>query len=109
MLTSHVCSNNAHARLSRSWRSCLSLSYKSQFTSSNNQLNVLSCCAEACCLASLLLRMCGQGIIRRVQEDGPDGGNVDLDILPRSVRYRLRDLLDDVRPLPPACALSRVA
>ena len=33
-----------------------------------------------------------------MQEDGPDGGNVDLDILPRSVRYRLRDLLDDVRP-----------
>ncbi|KAK9836169.1 hypothetical protein WJX81_006506 [Elliptochloris bilobata] len=37
------------------------------------------------------------GIIRRVQEDGPGGGNVDLDILPRSVRYRLRDLLDDGR------------
>ena len=45
-------------------------------------------------------RLCwraGQGIIRRVQEDGPNGGNVDLDILPRSVRYRLRDLMDDVR------------
>jgi hypothetical protein len=37
-----------------------------------------------------------QGIIRRVQEDGPDRGNVDLDILPRSVRYRLRDIMDDV-------------
>lgn len=37
-----------------------------------------------------------QGIIRRVQEDGPDRGNVDLDILPRSVRYRLRDVMDDV-------------
>ena len=40
-----------------------------------------------------------QGIIRRVQEDGPDRNNVDLDILPRSVRYRLRDVMDDVRPL----------
>ena len=55
-------------------------------------------------LSGLLpLRVCGQGIIRRVQEDGPDGGNVDLDILPRSVRYRLRDLLDDVRPPPRLC------
>ena len=40
-----------------------------------------------------------QGIIRRVQEDGPDRGNVDLDILPRSVRYKLRDIMDDVRAL----------
>ncbi|EIE23473.1 hypothetical protein COCSUDRAFT_63013 [Coccomyxa subellipsoidea C-169] len=37
------------------------------------------------------------GIIRRVQEDGPDRGNVDLDILPRSVRYKLRDIMDDGR------------
>ncbi len=36
------------------------------------------------------------GIIRRVKEDGPDKGSGDLDILPRPVRYRLRDLLDDV-------------
>ena len=34
-----------------------------------------------------------------MQEDGPDRGNVDLDILPRSVRYRLRDVMDDVRSL----------
>lgn len=32
-----------------------------------------------------------------MQEDGPDRGNVDLDILPRSVRYRLKDVIDDVR------------
>ncbi|KAK9827860.1 hypothetical protein WJX74_006442 [Apatococcus lobatus] len=37
------------------------------------------------------------GIIRRVKEDGPDKGSGDLDILPRPVRYRLRDLLDDGR------------
>ncbi|CAL5224723.1 g7455 [Coccomyxa viridis] len=37
------------------------------------------------------------GIIRRVQEDGPARGNVDLDILPRSVRYRLKDVIDDGR------------
>ena len=38
-----------------------------------------------------------QGIIRRVQEDGPNRGNVDLDILPRSVRYRLKDVIDEAR------------
>ena len=42
------------------------------------------------------------GIIRRVKEDGPDKGSGDLDILPRPVRYRLRDLLDDVSPCPSA-------
>jgi hypothetical protein len=35
------------------------------------------------------------GIIRRVKEDGPDGGHVNMDILSRSVRHRLRDLMDD--------------
>ena len=50
-----------------------------------------------------------QGIIRRVQEDGPDRGNVDLDILPRTVRYRLRDVMEDVGALTlpsllPCCA-----
>ncbi len=45
----------------------------------------------------LMLHSLVQGIIRRVQEDGPDRGNVDLDILPRSVRYKLRDIMDDVR------------
>ena len=36
------------------------------------------------------------GIIRRIQTDGPDRGSGDLDELPRSVRYRLRDLMDEV-------------
>jgi hypothetical protein len=50
-----------------------------------------------------------QGIIRRVQEDGPNGGNIDLDVLPRSVRYRLRDLMDDVRArAAPAQSLSKL-
>lgn len=48
----------------------------------------------------MVLYLLVQGIIRRVQEDGPDRGNVDLDILPRSVRYRLRDVMDDVRTGP---------
>lgn len=39
-----------------------------------------------------------QGIIRRMEEDGPDRGGANLDILSRSVRHRLRDLIDDVRP-----------
>ena len=39
-----------------------------------------------------------------MEEDGPDRGNVDLDILPRSVRYRLRDVMDDVRP--PHCSVQ---
>lgn len=38
------------------------------------------------------------GIIRRVKQDGPDrGGGGDIDSLPRSVRYKLLDLVDDVR------------
>ena len=36
------------------------------------------------------------GILRRVKEDGPDRGDADLKILPRSVRYRLQDIIDDV-------------
>jgi len=44
-----------------------------------------------------------------VQEDGPNGGNIDLDVLPRSVRYRLRDLMDDVRArAAPAQSLSKL-
>jgi hypothetical protein len=35
-----------------------------------------------------------------VKEDGPDGGHVNMDILSRSVRHRLRDLMDDVSILP---------
>lgn len=44
------------------------------------------------------------GIIRRVKIDGPDrntGG--DLDSLPRSVRYKLLDLVDEARPGAPPC------
>ena len=37
------------------------------------------------------------GIIRRVREDGPDGGGADLKILPRSVEYAIRGLMDEVR------------
>ncbi|KAK9824242.1 hypothetical protein WJX72_008888 [[Myrmecia] bisecta] len=37
------------------------------------------------------------GIVRRIKEDGPDGGTANLDILSRSVRHRLRDLIDDGR------------
>ena len=36
------------------------------------------------------------GIIRRVQSDGPDRGSEDLDMLPRSVRYRMNELIDEV-------------
>ena len=36
------------------------------------------------------------GIIRRVQQDGPDRGNEDLDLLPRSVRYRMSELIEEV-------------
>ena len=46
------------------------------------------------------------GIIRRVKEDGPDKGSGDLDILPRPVRYRLRDLLDDVSAVTSAGSLQ---
>ena len=37
------------------------------------------------------------GIIRRVREDGPDGGGADLKILPRSVEHAIRGLMDEVR------------
>jgi len=36
------------------------------------------------------------GIIRRVREDGPDGGGADLKILPRSVEHAIRGLMDEV-------------
>lgn len=46
---------------------------------------------------SIRLRLL-QGIIRRVKEDGPDrGDSVNFDLLSRSVRHRVRDLMDDVR------------
>ena len=38
------------------------------------------------------------GIIRRVKEDGPDGGGADLKILPRSVEHAIRALMDEVQP-----------
>lgn len=37
------------------------------------------------------------GIIRRIQQDGPDKGSGDLDILPRPVRHKLKDLIDGGR------------
>lgn len=37
------------------------------------------------------------GIVRRIQQDGPDKGNGNLDILPRAVRYRMRELIDKGR------------
>ena len=37
------------------------------------------------------------GIIRRVREDGPDGGGADLKILPRSVEHAIRGLMDEAR------------
>ena len=37
------------------------------------------------------------GIIRRVKQDGPDRNGGDLDSLPRPLRYKLQDLIDDVR------------
>ena len=51
------------------------------------------------------------GIIRRVQEDGPDRGS-DLDMLHRSVRYRMTELIEEVSLQPstapklcrPSCA-----
>lgn len=36
------------------------------------------------------------GIIRRVRQDGPDRGNGQIDILPRSVRRRVEDLIAQV-------------
>ena len=36
------------------------------------------------------------GIIRRVKEDGPDGGGADLKVLPRSVEHAIRSLMDEV-------------
>lgn len=44
------------------------------------------------------------GIIRRVKEDGPDGGGADLKILPRSVEHAIRGLMDEVR-LPITCTM----
>ena len=37
-----------------------------------------------------------QGIIKRVKLDGPDRGTGKVDMLPRSVRHRIDDLVDDV-------------
>lgn len=37
-----------------------------------------------------------QGIIKRVKLDGPDRGSGKVDMLPRSVRHRIDDLIDDV-------------
>ena len=37
------------------------------------------------------------GIIRRVKTDGPDRSSGDLESLPRPLRYKLQDLIDDVR------------
>lgn len=54
----------------------------------------------------LNIPICLQGIIRRVQEDGPGRGNVDLDILPRSVRNRLKDVIEDVSLLIPFSSLA---
>ncbi len=36
------------------------------------------------------------GIIRRVKTDGPDRNSGDLESLPRPLRYKLQDLIDDV-------------
>lgn len=43
------------------------------------------------------------GIIRRIKQDGPDRDGGDIESLPRSVRHKLLDLIDDVSlpsPLP---------
>lgn len=37
------------------------------------------------------------GIIRRIQQDGPDKGSGDLDVLPRPIRHKLKDLIDGGR------------
>ena len=42
------------------------------------------------------------GIIRRIKTDGPDQGGADLDSLPRSVRHKLQDLIDDVSSQQPS-------
>lgn len=52
-----------------------------------------------------------QGIIRRMEEDGPDRGGANLDGLSRAVRHRLRDLIDEVllaviHPIFPSSALA---
>ena len=36
------------------------------------------------------------GIIRRVKQDGPDRSGGDLKSLPRPIRHKLLDLIDDV-------------
>ena len=36
------------------------------------------------------------GIIKRVRLDGPDRGAGKIDMLPRAVRHRLEDVIDDV-------------
>lgn len=51
------------------------------------------------CEAFLSKRVASQAGCRDVQEDGPDTGGADLNILPRSVKHRMRDLIDDVGPL----------
>lgn len=38
------------------------------------------------------------GIVRRVQQDGPERGSRHLDNLPSIIRHRLYDLIDAVRP-----------
>jgi hypothetical protein len=38
------------------------------------------------------------GIIRRVKQDGPDRSGGDLKSLPRAIRHKLQDLIDDVSP-----------
>lgn len=50
------------------------------------------------------------GIIKRVKLDGPDrGGAGKVDMLPRTVRHRLEDLIHDVSAVPrcaaPCCAV----
>lgn len=40
------------------------------------------------------------GIVRRVKQDGPDRNGNTLESLPRPVRYRLQDLLEEVHLLP---------
>jgi len=37
------------------------------------------------------------GIIKRVRLDGPDRGAGKIDMLPRAVRHRIEDIIDDVR------------
>lgn len=41
------------------------------------------------------------GIIKRVRLDGPDRGAGKVDMLPRSVRHRIEDAIDDVSAASP--------